>query len=308
MTSEHFTISSLEELAAATHSLMVRGTNRYIFGGANKAGEFLAYTLSFEELDRTVGDLSAHVTETLQVGLVIVEADDDETAFSRAWAVSEFVGSKLIVATLVGDDLTLKGQVYRMEELSLALPELARPTVTPLTLWEESGERRFEPVGPAGPFHTPDEAAGVLHALVEAVEAGDVPDEHLVSQIAVMYQEINTRDRVLGVALGDHPEDGFDPSAKRFIAALRDPDVTFSTQEGWRPILQFIAAHVTDDVAAHAWANAGAYAWLTGRMALAARCAERAQAADPENSFAKLIITATDTGSRPAHILKKMNG
>ncbi|WP_423059429.1 DUF4192 family protein [Brevibacterium linens] len=307
MTSEQFAIRTIEELAAATYSVTVRGTNRYIFGGGNKAGEFLTFSLSFEDFDRADGQLGRELTDTLQVGIVIVETDDDADALTRSLALGELI-PQLVIATLVGDDLRLNGKVYRMEELTLDIPEPARPKVTPLTLWEESGERRFEPVGPAGPFHTPDEAAGVLHALVEAVEAGDVPDEHLVSQIAVMYQEINTRDRVLGVALGDHPEDGFDPSAKRFIAALRDPDVTFSTQEGWRPILQFIAAHVTDDVAAHAWANAGAYAWLTGRMALAARCAERAQAADPENSFAKLIITATDTGSRPAHILKKMNG
>lgn len=307
MTSEQFAIRTIEELAAATYSVTVRGTNRYIFGGGNKAGEFLTFSLSFEDFDRADGQLGRELTDTLQVGIVIVETDDDADALTRSLALGELI-PQLVIATLVGDDLRLNGKVYRMEELTLDIPEPARPKVTPLTLWEESGERRFEPVGPAGPFHTPDEAAGVLHALVEAVEAGDVPDEHLVSQIAVMYQEINTRDRVLGVALGDHPEDGFDPDAKRFIAALRDPDVTFSTQEGWRPILQFIAAHVTDDVAAHAWANAGAYAWLTGRMALAARCAERAQAADPENSFAKLIITATDTGSRPAHILKKMNG
>lgn len=307
MTSEQFAIRTIEELAAATYSVTVRGTNRYIFGGGNKAGEFLTFSLSFDEFDRADGQLGRELTDTLQVGIVIVETDDDADALTRSLALGELI-PQLVIATLVGDDLRLNGKVYRMEELTLDIPEPARPKVTPLTLWEESGERRFEPVGPAGPFHTPDEAAGVLHALVEAVEAGDVPDEHLVSQIAVMYQEINTRDRVLGVALGDHPEDGYDPSAKRFIAALRDPDVTFSTQEGWRPILQFIAAHVTDDVAAHAWANAGAYAWLTGRMALAARCAERAQAADPENSFAKLIITATDTGSRPAHILKKMNG
>lgn len=307
MTSEQFAIRTIEELAAATYSVTVRGTSRYIFGGGNKAGEFLTFSLSFEDFDRADGQLGRELTDTLQVGIVIVETDDDADALTRSLALGELI-PQLVIATLVGDDLRLNGKVYRMEELTLDIPEPARPKVTPLTLWEESGERRFEPVGPAGPFHTPDEAAGVLHALVEAVEAGDVPDEHLVSQIAVMYQEINTRDRVLGVALGDHPEDGYDPSAKRFIAALRDPDVTFSTQEGWRPILQFIAAHVTDDVAAHAWANAGAYAWLTGRMALAARCAERAQAADPENSFAKLIITATDTGSRPAHILKKMNG
>ena len=307
MTSEQFAIRTIEELAAATYSVTVRGTNRYIFGGGNKAGEFLTFSLSFEDFDRADGQLGRELTDTLQVGIVIVETDDDADALTRSLALGELI-PQLVIATLVGDDLRLNGKVYRMEELTLDIPEPARPKVTPLTLWEESGERRFEPVGPAGPFHTPDEADGVLHALVESVEAGDVPDEHLVSQIAVMYQEINTRDRVLGVALGDHPEDGFDPSAKRFIAALRDPDVTFSTQEGWRPILQFIAAHVTDDVAAHAWANAGAYAWLTGRMALAARCAERAQAADPENSFAKLIITATDTGSRPAHILKKMNG
>ena len=307
MTSEQFAIRTIEELAAATYSVTVRGTNRYIFGGGNKAGEFLTFSLSFEDFDRADGQLGRELTDTLQVGIVIVETDDDADALTRSLALGELI-PQLVIATLVGDDLRLNGKVYRMEELTLDIPEPARPKVTPLTLWEESGERRFEPVGPAGPFHTPDEADGVLHALVESVEAGDVPDEHLVSQIAVMYQEINTRDRVLGVALGDHPEDGFDPDAKRFIAALRDPDVTFSTQEGWRPILQFIAAHVTDDVAAHAWANAGAYAWLTGRMALAARCAERAQAADPENSFAKLIITATDTGSRPAHILKKMNG
>ena len=307
MTSEQFAIRTIEELAAATYSVTVRGTNRYIFGGGNKAGEFLTFSLSFEDFDRADGQLGRELTDTLQVGIVIVETDDDADALTRSLALGELI-PQLVIATLVGDDLRLNGKVYRMEELTLDIPEPARPKVTPLTLWEESGERRFEPVGPAGPFHTPDEAAGVLHALVEAVEAGDVPDEHLVSQIAVMYQEINTRDRVLGVALGDHPEDGFDPSAKRFTAALRDPDVTFSTQEGWRPILQFIAAHVTNDVAAHAWANAGAYAWLTGRMALAAKCAERAQAADPDNSFAKLIITATDTGSRPAHILKKMNG
>ena len=307
MTSEQFAIRTIEELAAATYSVTVRGTNRYIFGGGNKAGEFLTFSLSFDEFDRAHGQLGRELTDTLQVGIVIVETDDDADALTRSLALGELI-PQLVIATLVGDDLRLNGKVYRMEELTLGVPEPARPKVTPLTLWEESGTARFDPVGPAGPFHTGAEAAGVLRELVETAEAGDVPDEHLVSQIAVMYQEINTRDRVLGVALGDHPEDGFDPDAKRFIAALRDPDVTFSTQEGWRPILQFIAAHVTDDVAAHAWANAGAYAWLTGRMALAARCAERAQAADPENSFAKLIITATDTGSRPAHILKKMNG
>lgn len=307
MTSEQFAIRTIEELAAATYSVTVRGTNRYIFGGGNKAGEFLTFALSFEEFDRAHGQLGRELTDTLQVGIVIVETDDDADALTRSLALGELI-PQLVIATLVGDDLRLNGKVYRMEELTLGVPEPARPKVTPLTLWEESGTARFDPVGPAGPFHTEAEAAGVLRELVETAEAGDVPDEHLVSQVAVMYQEINTRDRVLGVALGDHPEDGFDPDAKRFIAALRDPDVTFSTQEGWRPILQFIAAHVTDDVAAHAWANAGAYAWLTGRMALAARCAERAQAADPENSFAKLIITATDTGSRPAHILKKMNG
>lgn len=308
MTSEQFAIRTIEELAAVTYSVTIRGTNRYIFGGGNKAGEFLTFSLSFEEFDRGRGYLTPEVTDTLQVGIVIVEADDDADALSRSLALAEFVEPQLMIATLVGDDLSLNGKLYRMEELTLDIPEPARPKVTPLTLWEESGTPRFEPVEPAGPFHTGDEATGLLRELVESAEAGNVPDEYLVSQVAVMYQGLNERDRVLDVALGADPEDGFDPDAKRFKKALMDPDATFSNQEGWRPILQFIAAHVTDDVAGHAWANAGAYAWLTGRMALAAQCAERAQAADPENSFAQLIITATDTGIRPAHILKRMNG
>lgn len=308
MTSEQFAIRTIEELAAATYSVTVRGTNRYIFGGGNKAGEFLTFALSFEEFDRAHGQLGRELTDTLQVGIVIVETDDDADALTRSLALGELIEPQLVIATLVGDDLRLNGKVYRMEELTLDVPEPARPKVTPLTLWEESGTSRFDPVGPAGPFHTGAEAAGVLRELVETAEAGDVPDEHLVSQIAVMYQGLNERDRVLDVALGADPEDGFDPDAKRFKAAMMDPDATFSNQEGWRPILQFIAAHVTDDVAGHAWANAGAYAWLTGRMALAAQCAERAQAADPENSFAQLIITAADKGFRPGHILKRMNG
>ncbi|RCS91624.1 DUF4192 family protein [Brevibacterium aurantiacum] len=308
MTSEQFAIRTIEQLAAATYSLAVREPNRYIFGGANKAGEFLVFSLAFDEATQGVADFGRQATEILQVGLVIVEADDHGDALSRALALAEYVEPQLTIATLVGDDLSLNGKLYRMEELALDVPEPARPKVTPLTLWEESGSQRFERVGPAGPLHTADESAGVLRELVGTVEAGDVPDEHLVSQVAVMYRNVQDRDRVLEVALGADPEAGYDPNAQLFKAALNDPDVQFRTQEGWRPVLRFIAQHVTDDVAAHAWANAGAYAWVTGRMAIAGRCAQRALAADSENSFAKLVDDAVNGGFKPAHILQRMNG
>ena len=84
MTSEQFAIRTIEELAAATYSVTVRGTNRYIFGGGNKAGEFLTFSLSFEDFDRADGQLGRELTDTLQVGIVIVETDDDADAFHGA--------------------------------------------------------------------------------------------------------------------------------------------------------------------------------------------------------------------------------
>lgn len=306
MTSSRFTIRTIEELAAATYSVGNRESNRYIFGGATRAGEFLVCQLSFDTVDEDGIHVVADLAGIFTTGMVIVEADDDMLALTRAVNAAEIVEPALLVATLVGDDLRLNGKVYRMEELTFALPEAVRPIITPLSLWEESRVERFDPVEPVDHDLTDDETVDVLRRLIEVAESGEVPDAELVAKVGSLCRTVRGRDRVFTVALGAAPEERDDVKGERFTQAMNDPDVKFNVEDAWRPLLIFIGQHLTGGAAAHAWANAGAYAWVTGRSRLAERCAQRSQSIDPENSFAELISTAVTNRYLPQHVKSRL--